>query len=50
LYGTAHITRRYPDEYGIEGMRKAEWAEQLFWPIIKSKKKAKPVSTAAVVE
>ena len=39
LFGTAKITRRYPDKYGIEGMRKAEWAEQLFWPLIKSKKK-----------
>lgn len=39
LFGTAKITRRYPEKYGIEGMRKAEWAEQLFWPLIKSKKK-----------
>ena len=50
LFGTAHITRRYPENYGIEGMRKAEWPEQLFWPIIKSQKKAKPVASAPVVE
>jgi hypothetical protein len=22
----------------VEGMRKAEWAEQLFWPLVKNKK------------
>jgi sterol desaturase/sphingolipid hydroxylase (fatty acid hydroxylase superfamily) len=38
LFGTAKITRQYPLSYGVEGMRKAEWAEQLFWPIVKTKK------------
>ncbi|MCH2057305.1 MAG: sterol desaturase family protein [Thalassotalea sp.] len=37
LFGTAKITRKYPTRYGIEGMKKAEWAEQLFWPLIKRK-------------
>ena len=47
LFGTAYITRRYPEKYGIEGMRAANWAEQLFWPIIKTKKKAKPTQVPA---
>lgn len=36
LFGTAKISRQYPKKYGIEGMKKADWAEQLFWPLIKS--------------
>ena len=39
LFGTAKITRQYPLNYGVEGMRKAEWTEQLFWPLVKTKKK-----------
>jgi sterol desaturase/sphingolipid hydroxylase (fatty acid hydroxylase superfamily) len=39
LFGTAKISRQYPEKYGIEGMKKAEWAEQLFWPLVKSAKK-----------
>ena len=35
LFGTAKISRQYPKMYGIEVMKKAEWAEQLFWPLIK---------------
>jgi sterol desaturase/sphingolipid hydroxylase (fatty acid hydroxylase superfamily) len=38
LFGTAKITRLYPISYGVEGMRKAEWGEQLFWPLVKTKK------------
>jgi len=40
LFGTAKITRQYPLSYGVEGMRKAEWTEQLFWPLVKTKKKS----------
>lgn len=36
LFGTAKITRRYPRQYGVEGMLKAAWPEQLFWPITPS--------------
>ena len=34
LFGTAKITRQYPASYGVEGMRKANWKEQLFWPFL----------------
>ncbi|MFC3094887.1 fatty acid hydroxylase family protein [Alteromonas sediminis] len=33
LFGTAKITRRYPKEYGVWGMRYSNWKEQLIWPI-----------------
>lgn len=41
IFGTAKITRQYPHSYGVEGMRKSEWGEQLFWPLIKTQKPSK---------
>jgi len=38
LFGTAKITRRYPEEYGVEGMAETTVGEQLFWPFIKANK------------
>lgn len=38
LFGTAKITRRYPEEFGVEGMAETSVGEQLFWPIVKAKK------------
>lgn len=37
LFGTAKITRRYPQEYGVENMPDTTAAEQLLWPVIRSK-------------
>ncbi|MGE3693022.1 MAG: sterol desaturase family protein [Novosphingobium sp.] len=36
LFGTAKITRRYPDEIGIENLPPVTAAEQLAWPIFRS--------------
>lgn len=36
LFGTAKITRQYPASYGVEGMRRANWKEQLAWPLYKT--------------
>lgn len=36
LFGTAKITRRYPDQMGVENLPDTSTAEQLFWPIIRS--------------
>jgi sterol desaturase/sphingolipid hydroxylase (fatty acid hydroxylase superfamily) len=36
LFGTAKITRAYPSAYGVKGMLKAAWPEQLFWPLVPS--------------
>ncbi|MEA3237408.1 sterol desaturase family protein [Pseudomonas mosselii] len=37
LFGTAKITRRRPQYYGIEGMRPVSWQEELFWPLVRGK-------------
>jgi len=46
LFGTANINRKYPTTYGVKGMLKAGWGEQLFWPLVSSPKKKKIVETA----
>ncbi|SEN86339.1 Sterol desaturase/sphingolipid hydroxylase, fatty acid hydroxylase superfamily [bacterium A37T11] len=38
IFGTAHISRKYPKEYGISHYEGDEWYAQLLWPIFKSKK------------
>lgn len=35
LFGTAKITRRYPEQYGVENLPDTTIAEQLFWPIVR---------------
>ena len=35
IFGTAHITRKFPDEYGVEDMPDISAGQQLLWPIIK---------------
>jgi sterol desaturase/sphingolipid hydroxylase (fatty acid hydroxylase superfamily) len=52
VFGTAKITRAYPSQYGVKGMLKANWAEQLFWPIVpsaldKKRRLAKQVETSS---
>lgn len=37
LFGTAKITRRYPERMGVENLPDTSTAEQLFWPIIRSR-------------
>ncbi len=34
LFGTAKITRRYPEEFGVENLPETSVAEQLFWPLV----------------
>ena len=36
IFGTAHISRQYPREYGISHYEGDPWYAQLFWPIFKS--------------
>jgi sterol desaturase/sphingolipid hydroxylase (fatty acid hydroxylase superfamily) len=36
IFGTAHISRRYPSSYGISHYEGDEWYAQLLWPIFKS--------------
>lgn len=35
LFGTARITRRYPEKYGVENLQPVSAARQLFWPLIR---------------
>ncbi len=37
LFGTAKITRKYPQQMGVENLPETTIGEQLFWPIIKAK-------------
>lgn len=34
LFGTAKITRRYPEEMGVENLPETTAAEQLIWPLV----------------
>jgi len=34
LFGTARITRAYPEAYGIEGLRPQSFATELAWPLV----------------
>lgn len=38
LFGTAKITRQYPQELGVENLPETSVGEQLLWPIIRSPK------------
>ena len=35
LFGTAKITRTYPQSYGVENLPKATLGQQLAWPLFK---------------
>lgn len=36
LFGTAKITRRYPEEMGVENLPETSIAEQLIWPLVRA--------------
>ncbi len=35
LFGTAHITRRYPEKMGVENLEPMSAGEQLLWPVVR---------------
>ena len=37
LFGTAKITRRYPEEFGVENLPHSPSQEQLLWPLFRAK-------------
>ena len=41
LFGTAKITRRYPEQIGVENLEPVSAAHQLLWPLVRDRK-AKP--------
>jgi len=40
LFGSAKITRQYPEEFGVENLPDTSVAEQLLWPVIRTKQPA----------
>ncbi|WP_460159424.1 sterol desaturase family protein [Pseudomonas sp. S3_H09] len=44
LFGTAKITRRRPPAYGIEHLSPISWQEELFWPVVCSRRTAPKAS------
>jgi sterol desaturase/sphingolipid hydroxylase (fatty acid hydroxylase superfamily) len=44
LFGTAQINRKYPERYGVSGMLRADWKEQLIWPLYTTPRKPKAPS------
>lgn len=44
LFGTAKITRRIPEHFGVENLPRTSAAEQLIWPIVRH---AEPAEKAA---
>lgn len=45
LFGTAQITRRYPDKMGVEELPETSASEQLFWPIVRMSDEARRTDT-----
>lgn len=39
LFGTAKLTRGYPDSYGIENAEPKTWKHEMFWPILRDSSK-----------
>ena len=50
LFGTAKITRQYPEEIGVENLPDTSIAEQLLWPIISTTPSPVPVASTPAVE
>ena len=38
LFGSAKITRKYPQEFGVENLEPMSASEQLLWPLVRSRK------------
>ena len=33
IFGTALITRKYPEHFGIENLKESDWKQELLWPL-----------------
>ena len=42
LFGTAKITRSYPEKMGVENLPETNIGEQLLWPLLKAKEETTP--------
>jgi sterol desaturase/sphingolipid hydroxylase (fatty acid hydroxylase superfamily) len=50
LFGTARITRRYPENIGVENLDPMTAGEQLFWPLIRSRTTSRASMVSPVAE
>ena len=46
LFGTAKITRSYPEQFGVENLPDTTAAEQLLWPLVRTKEEAPTIAPA----
>lgn len=46
LFGTAKITRSYPQSYGVENLPPAHFGQQLAWPVVPENKVMEPEAEA----
>ncbi len=46
LFGTAKITRQYPEHLGVENLPDTSTAEQLFWPLVRTSPAIEPIEAA----
>lgn len=44
LFGTAKITRRYPESFGVENLEPASAAQQLLWPLARDRSAPRPAA------
>ncbi len=35
IFRTGHITRKYPQNYGIENLQESSWQQELMWPLVR---------------
>ncbi len=49
LFGTAKITRRYPEKFGVENLPETTSGEQLLWPLVRVPESA-PLPAAAALD
>lgn len=38
LFGSAKITRKYPEQFGVENLDPMSAGEQLLWPLVRDRK------------
>ena len=47
LFGTAKITRRFPEQFGVENLPDTSAGEQLLWPLVRTKDQKTPQASPA---
>jgi sterol desaturase/sphingolipid hydroxylase (fatty acid hydroxylase superfamily) len=50
LFGTAKITRRRPQAFGVENLRPVSWQHEVFWPLVRSPKSVRASEHGSLVD